>query len=169
MIAAVAESAATTKWRDEPKTANPTSGSSSVIESVTTGMPECGIARTCGKLIDARFTPAGNRAAPGGDRMAADPKIASAASRQFSHLSAPKVFRPVVDVWLSAARNPANRAPSEGYHRAARGSNTIPHCRSVRDIAEARRFYGKVLVAAKAQQRAVGRLQSSTAISLSAI
>ena len=29
-IAAVAESAATTRWREEPKTANPTSGNSTV-------------------------------------------------------------------------------------------------------------------------------------------
>ena len=38
-MAAVAESAATTSRRDEPKTANATSGSNSVYSPVTTGMP----------------------------------------------------------------------------------------------------------------------------------
>jgi hypothetical protein len=38
-IAAVAESAATTRWRDEPNTANAMSGSSTVYSPVTTGVP----------------------------------------------------------------------------------------------------------------------------------
>ncbi len=38
-IAAVAESAATTRWRDEPKTANRITGSSTVYSPVTTGVP----------------------------------------------------------------------------------------------------------------------------------
>ena len=38
-IAAVAESAATTRWRDDPKIANATRGSSSVYRPVTTGVP----------------------------------------------------------------------------------------------------------------------------------
>jgi hypothetical protein len=38
-IAAVAESAATTKWRDEPNTENATSGRSTVYSPATTGAP----------------------------------------------------------------------------------------------------------------------------------
>jgi hypothetical protein len=38
-IAAVAESAATTRCRDDPKTANATSGNSNVYKPVTTGVP----------------------------------------------------------------------------------------------------------------------------------
>ena len=38
-MAAVAESAATTRWRDDPNVANPISGSSRVYSPVTTGVP----------------------------------------------------------------------------------------------------------------------------------
>ena len=38
-MAAVAESAATTKWRDEPNTANATKGSNTVYRPATTGAP----------------------------------------------------------------------------------------------------------------------------------
>ncbi len=39
MTAAVAESAPTTRWRDEPKTANTSTGSRIVYSPVITGMP----------------------------------------------------------------------------------------------------------------------------------
>ena len=39
MTAAVAESAPTTKWRDEPKNANTSIGSTIVYRPVTTGIP----------------------------------------------------------------------------------------------------------------------------------
>ena len=38
-MAAVAESAATTKWREEPNSANATRGRNTVNSPVTTGMP----------------------------------------------------------------------------------------------------------------------------------
>ncbi len=38
-MAAVAESAATTRWRDEPRTANTAIGSSNVYKPVTSGIP----------------------------------------------------------------------------------------------------------------------------------
>ena len=38
-MAAVAESPPTTRWREEPRTANTASGSSSVYRPVTTGIP----------------------------------------------------------------------------------------------------------------------------------
>ena len=39
MMAAVAESAPTTRWRDDPRTANATTGRSSVYRPVMTGVP----------------------------------------------------------------------------------------------------------------------------------
>ena len=58
-MAAVAESAPTTRWRDEPRTANTAIGNSSVYRPVTTGIPAIfAYPRTTGMLTAARVIPA---------------------------------------------------------------------------------------------------------------
>ena len=79
-MAAVAESAQTTRWRDEPKTAKTAIGSSSVYRPVTTGIPAIfAYPKATGMLTAASVMPASTSAATSGRRTGSSPPITGGA------------------------------------------------------------------------------------------
>ena len=79
-MAAVAESAPTTRWRDEPKIAKTAIGSSSVYSPVTTGIPAIfAYPKDTGMLTAARVIPASTSAATSDRRTGSSPPITGTA------------------------------------------------------------------------------------------
>ena len=79
-MAAVAESAPTTRWRDEPRMAKTAIGSSSVYRPVTTGIPAIfAYPRATGMLTAARVTPASTSPATSDRRTGSNPPITGGA------------------------------------------------------------------------------------------
>ena len=99
-MTAVAESAATTRWRDEPRTANTAIGSSIVYRPVTTGIPAIfAYPRTSGMPRAASVMPASTSAGTWDRSMGSSPRIAGSARshprwrppRESGNLSPPPV------------------------------------------------------------------------------
>ena len=79
-MAAVAESAPTTRWRDEPRMAKTAIGNSSVYRPVTTGIPAIfAYPRDTGMLTAARVTPATTSAVTLDRRTGSSPPITGSA------------------------------------------------------------------------------------------
>ena len=79
-MTAVAESAATTRWRDDPRTANTAIGSSIVYRPVTTGIPAIfAYPRTSGMPKAASVKPASTSAGTWDRSIGSSPRIAGSA------------------------------------------------------------------------------------------